>query len=748
LVCCLLVIGCSSKEEKKVGYFERGKAYFEKGEYKNAELELRNAIQIDPNFADAYTTLGETYLKLGNAKKAYQAYSDVAKLDPENTAAHLKLATFLVLGKKFPAAKEKLDIVLSKEPENIEALLMLASALAQEDNRSESAETFQKVIDLDPQKTSAYLGLARLQSMDGKYEEAEQLLKQAVSVNPDDIKIRLALFGFYKSRSNFQGAEAVLDSAIDANPDNSDLYLVKGNYFMGRSEPGKAEAAFLKAMAIDPKSAKPALVSARYYEAVGNGEKALTLYEKALALQPEDVGIMTTIARFHMKNKDYDTVENSLQEVFTLRPNYNPAQRLKGELMVARKQYLDAIGHFDHLLKDDPDAVDVYYYKAIAHLGNGETRVAKSTLLEAVELNPKHIKAKLMLADLYLKDRAFDSAERECNSVLELVPGSQQARFILGTAQFYSKKIDLAEKTISALVTEAPKNPMVHYQMGLIHRVKKENAPALERFESALSLNPAYMEALSQLVQIRAAQGETDTALAVCDRQLEQVGDRAGLHAIILCMKGDLLVQKPDKDSAEKAYQAALAKDPNYMRSYHRLARLYLSEKRADEAIAQYEAGLKQNPQKKGFHMMLGTIYDLKKQPKLSEDHYRAELEINPESVPALNNLAYQIIAGGGSTDEALGFAKKAKELAPRDPRIMDTLGWAYYNKGFYDSAINEFNASLGKMTDNATVHYHLGLAYLKKGETQKAKAALENALGIDPSFADAKAEMEKLANL
>jgi Tfp pilus assembly protein PilF len=105
----VVVAGCSSDEEKKASHFEKGETYFEKGEYKSAELEFRNAIQIDPDFVDAYERLGETYLKLGDPRGAFREYTMVAKLDPENTNAALKLATFYMLGKKQtnPVTKSK-----------------------------------------------------------------------------------------------------------------------------------------------------------------------------------------------------------------------------------------------------------------------------------------------------------------------------------------------------------------------------------------------------------------------------------------------------------------------------------------------------------------------------------------------------------------------------------------------------------------------------------------------------------------
>jgi len=65
----------------------------------------------------------------------------------------------------------------------------------------------------------------------------------------------------------------------------------------------------------------------------------------------------------------------------------------------------------------------------------------------------------------------------------------------------------------------------------------------------------------------------------------------------------------------------------------------------------------------------------------------------------------------------------------------MDTIGWIYYHKGLYDSAIAEFTDSLVKLADNATVNYHLGMAYYKKGDKAKAKAQLEKALSLSDKF-------------
>ncbi|MCK5544083.1 MAG: tetratricopeptide repeat protein, partial [Desulfobulbaceae bacterium] len=66
-----LVAACTSQEESKMKFFNKGKALYEKGEYVKAILEFKNAVQIDPEFAKAYYELGQCEYRLKNFKRAF-----------------------------------------------------------------------------------------------------------------------------------------------------------------------------------------------------------------------------------------------------------------------------------------------------------------------------------------------------------------------------------------------------------------------------------------------------------------------------------------------------------------------------------------------------------------------------------------------------------------------------------------------------------------------------------------------------
>jgi tetratricopeptide (TPR) repeat protein len=104
----------------------------------------------------------------------------------------------------------------------------------------------------------------------------------------------------------------------------------------------------------------------------------------------------------------------------------------------------------------------------------------------------------------------------------------------------------------------------------------------------------------------------------------------------------------------------------------------------------------------------------------------------------------------GGNVDVALAMAQTARRGMPDSPQAADTLGFAYYQKGVYRSAIDMFQESLrlnekAGAPDDPDLHYHLALAYQKANQPVLARQQLERVLKINPNNSDARKALSEL---
>ena len=112
---------CDDPADRAEKYIERGKNFYEAGDYTRARLEFRNALQIDPNRVEPLYYLGAIYDANGDLKNAYNRFVLVVDKDPKHIRALIKLGHYLLLGNQPDGAMEKATAVLELENDNAEA---------------------------------------------------------------------------------------------------------------------------------------------------------------------------------------------------------------------------------------------------------------------------------------------------------------------------------------------------------------------------------------------------------------------------------------------------------------------------------------------------------------------------------------------------------------------------------------------------------------------------------------------------
>ena len=129
LALSVALAGCGGPEEKKAKFHSRALELFDKGDVVKARLEVKNALQIDPKFAEGYELLGRIELKEGNFKGGFGAFSKAVELKPELSVAQLELGKLFLMSNAPDQALEKAVGVIAREPQNADALLLKGSVL-------------------------------------------------------------------------------------------------------------------------------------------------------------------------------------------------------------------------------------------------------------------------------------------------------------------------------------------------------------------------------------------------------------------------------------------------------------------------------------------------------------------------------------------------------------------------------------------------------------------------------------------
>jgi tetratricopeptide (TPR) repeat protein len=244
-----------------------------------------------------------------------------------------------------------------------------------------------------------------------------------------------------------------------------------------------------------------------------------------------------------------------------------------------------------------------------------------------------------------------------------------------------------------------------------------------------------------------AARKQPDQALAAVNAQIVKMPNNSGFYDLL---GTELFDAKKDLPGAEAALRKSVDLDKNNNDALEKLGKVQAAKGSVDQALALYQQGIKANPGNVRFFILSGEMYESKHDWDHAKAMYQQALAVQPDQPLASNNLAYLLLQQGGNVDVALAMAQTARRGMPDLASAADTLGWAYYQKGIYQSAIPQFQEALRLAEkhgepDDSTVHYHLGLAYQKANHSTQARQQLEKAVKLRPNNADAKKALSDL---
>jgi len=771
-----LIASCS-KEAKKTRFLAEADSYFKAGNYDKAKVSYLNVVRLDPQNALAFERIGTMWLEDGSPLRAAAFLVKANELAPKNDQNRIRLTRcYLAIGRFADASKQALK-VLEQTPDNEDAIIALTEAARSKEDIQAAEQHLEKYPKKDD--VSFHLASANLFLSSGDLAAAEKALRPALTVNPNSSAAHMALGDLYLLKKDQKQAGEEFKKAAELAPVRS-MERLKYAAFMSAAGdtaetrristemttqapdylPGwtlLAELAFKEgkydealSLLENVFSREPQYIDGHRLEsevllAKGDTKKATEVLERLDQTYPDTPLIKYELARAYLKKNNMNQAKVVLDQAISINPNYAEAILLLADINLRSGHGEAVIEPMTRLLKRSPELRPAALLLAAAYGSLDRFDDAAVITGEEAKLAPRDPQAQMALGLTLRQAKRNDEARQAFEKAAELAPDNLWPVDQLVELDLLEKHFDAAQQRIDRHFQKTPDSPAAHFFKGKILVAQGKWSPAETEFQKTLQLDPNFSGAYDLLVQTYLATNKLPQALSQLQTQLSKnPNDASALMTLAL-----LHERTNEFAKARDAYEHLLSLKPDLVSALNNLACLY-----ADRLND------------------LGKAYDLARKAR--------DLQGND---PAIADTFGWILSKRGEYQQALAILQGSAAKLPDSPEVQFHLGMTAYMMGQPDlarvalqkaaSATNDFpgkeeskrhlallkndaaaspelsvsqlEATAKKQPNDVIAQTRLGEAYEKQGAADKAAAAFEQVLKLNPRLASATTKLAQL---
>lgn len=686
-----VVRGQASPEER----IANARQLEQSGDHKGAAIELKNALQQAPDNAEARFLLGRSHFANNdflNAEKEFRKALNAGYQQPE---LHFLLGrTLLLIGE----AQKVIDEIdeLPGAPATTNAGILSIRAQAQR---------------LLGDKTGMEASLNRAELYSPEH--------------PDVLAVRA---GLAYGNGEPAAALALIEKALGKEGQRADFWVMKGDLLRAEKQMPTALAAYAQAIKINPSNLPARLATAQHYLSSSDLDKAEAELKTLLAHAPNNMMGRYLSALIDFRRKNYEQANGKLQEVLRGGPDFVPANLLAGIINLQLGKRENAITHLNRVIDRVPNHALARKLLASAMMQTGQVDRAKE-LIANLKADDNDALLLSLQGNIALRKGQYQDARTSLEKALALAPDdpalikglaasrlasgdetgaieamtqlaesdsntAHQAEVLLVMTHVKSKRYDEAMKVVDKLENRHPKLALAENLRGAIHLANNAPAKARANFEKALSIDPGYLPAASNLARLDLADKDIKTARI----RFEQVIKHNAKNARAYLALAELAAMEKNEAEYVKQLEQAKKADPKNAMARNLIINYWLAKRDHGKALLEARAAL-DNTGSKEFLNHLGTVqlrqgdtanalasfskwaeanplnplafYRLAQVQSLSKDRASAlksldkALALHPEFAEASLQKAL-LLGQEGRRDEAVKIARELQNRAPK----------------------------------------------------------------------------------
>jgi putative PEP-CTERM system TPR-repeat lipoprotein len=729
LALAVTLAACSRSDPSQL--LQSARDYQAKDEHAAAVIQLRNAVQKQPDNGEARLLLGQSSLQVGDPVTAEKEFRKAIEYGVPREAVAPQLARALLeTGDIDKVVSEFGTVTLADAKGNAELRAVVGDAQLRMRKPADAAASFQQAIAADPSNARAQIGQVRLLAVEGKLPEALAAVAKVVAAQPASIEPLTLQSELQFATGDRAAARASLTRAIEIKPKSIEprlelvALLITDNDLDGAAR--ELEAA---------RPLKTDDLRVTYFDAlvaVGrkDNKKARELSQELLKRAPEHVPTLVLAGGIEFQDKHFATAEGYLQKAVLLAPEHAGARALLARSYLSSNQPARTLDALQPLLaRGSRVDAGTLMVAGEAALATGDAKQAVVYFEQAAQSKPQETAARVRLGQLAMARGDYEAGIKTLESAAaqEDAAGPADAALIGG----YLRQGDTTKALQAAqeLTRKAP--TAASYQLlGAVHVVRKELPAARAAYGKALEIDAGYLPAAAGLARLDLADGKPADARG----RFEAVLAKNPQNDLALLGLAEVMAatQAPMADVAA-VLQKAIAARPESATPRLALITLYLQNKDTRAALSAAQEAAVAHGQDPRVLDALGRAQAAAGESNQALETYRKLAAMDPQSVTPLLRIA-GLHVQRQEADKAVDVLQRAQRLAPKDPNVARDLVVGYLMMGKTDEALKQARALQQQLPTSATGFILEGDIYATAKQWGPAERAFRDGLKADPS--------------
>jgi tetratricopeptide (TPR) repeat protein len=577
---------------------------------------LSDIVKRRPNDERAHYFLANAYRASGRVDDALNVYRGLTRTFPKNPRAFVLIASILRQQNKPTEARKALEDALTVAPNSPAAVAQLVELDLLDNNYAGALQRVQAALEKNPKAAELRFLEAKVHLGRGDTSQAEAALRKSVELAPDFREAYMALAQILIKTKKPDLALEELGKGLVKNPKDTGTLMMMGMLYEAKSDFAKARDTYEKLLGINPQFS-PALNNLAYIYAVRfkQVDKGFEIAQKARQLLPNDPATADTMGWITYLRGDYAGALPLLQESVEKLPNepevqyhLGMAHYTMGHEELARAALQAAVQSTNEFMGKDearqklvvlngeagrpvseiiqalekslaqyPNDVALMLRLGPLYEQTGQLRKAQDVSEKALKVNPKAIRALLVLARVYgARPDGAQQAFEYAKSARAAAPEDGEVAHAAGRAAFQAGQHDWAYNILQESNRKLTDDPEVLYDLAWSAYSVGKVAEAENAMRSALHsrTNFSRTQAANQFLDMVHLVGDpaalSQATARIQDALKADAGYVPALMAAALAWE-----RRGDYAEAKTLYEQVLKRYPQFTPATRNLAILY-----------------------------------------------------------------------------------------------------------------------------------------------------------------------------